>query len=506
MERRMTPEERVAWLLNLGLTDGEARSYLALLDGGPAPASDVAKRAKVPRNRVYDVLESLAAKDLVDIRLETVRTFAARPVDRFLADRRAGLARKRASLEEKRGQLRGLFGAPASRASDEPAGVFKVVRGRRDATDALARLLRTAERRVLVSTTVTTLTRIDNHASGSEVLPALLARGVEVRIAASGDGEPPAELAATVRRTPSAQPAHRFVVDDREVAYLLPATDDDRVYVGDDRLLLTDAPALVREAAELVDAAWNGLVEPPGTWDADEARAMVLATVDAARSSVLVVGRELAVTLAHAMPTLEKAARRGARVRVVLDVGPDHVEVGRRLARVAEVRHVAEPGLGLLAADAACVQVVAGRHHRPGGDSPMLLGWAESLWDAGTPLGARLEGFNDDARTVAVRAVESAGLPALVGARPAKVVLASGAEADTWARPGHRLVLLGDAGPRAGAADPPLLLGMAVVGDHAYFWPYRRRGGKAVPSETLVEVQDDRLVGALEERFESLDG
>lgn len=499
MERKMPNEERAKWLLDLGLTDGEARAYLALVDGGPAPASEIAKSARVPRNRVYDVLESLAAKDLVDIRLETVRTFAARPVDRFLAGRREELARRRADLEEKRDELRGLFGAPSTKASDEPTGLFRFVRGRRDAIDALARMLRTAERRVLVHTTTATLARLDNHASGSEVVPALLARGVEVRIAAWGEGEPPAELAGVVRRASAPPATHRFVIDDREVAYLAPAADDDRVYVGDDRLLITDAAALVREAVAVVDAAIVSDAPSVGTVDPDEARRLVLDAVANARTDILVVGRALAVTLAHALPALQAAARRGTRVRVVLGVDRDHSEVAKRLARVAEVRHAEEPALGLLAADDALLQVTPSGNHRALPPSKMLSAWATSLWQGGAPLLAHLA---DDRRAVVLRTL--AGLPGLVGRRPARFAVADREEADAWTRPGRHLVVLDDANP-ASAVAPPLLLGAAVVGDHAYFWPYRRRDGRARASGSVLEIHDDRLVGALEERLQALD-
>lgn len=513
MTRKLTPDERLAWLANLGLSESEARAYVALLDGGAGPASEVAKRSRVPRNRVYDVLESLAAKDLVDIHLESVRTFTARPVGRYLAERRAALARHRAGLEEKRGALRAMFGAPATGASDEPAGVFRLARGRRDATDALVRLLRSAEHRVLAWTTSTTLTRLDNHATGSEVLPALVAKGLDVRLLVAPEDAPvPEALSGVVRRTADRPGAHRFLVDGRECAFLMPGADDDRVYVGDDLLLLTDSAALVRESAESALARWHRRAPAAegGTWSAEHGAALLRSSVAASRRHLFASGAAVARVLAEDHAALQKAARRGARVRAMFPVQGKGIELARKLADVAEVRHAPATGLDLVIADDDAVEVTtlggAARHFRLVKGGGILHRAAEAAWETATPLAAHLEQFAADQRTVAVRAVANEGedLPAIAVGKPAKLVLASGSEADQWARPGRRMVVVGDAGARAGMPDPPLLLGAALVGDHAYFWPYRRRAARAVASPTLIEVLDDRLIGALEERFESL--
>lgn len=51
-------------LIPLGLTAYEAAAYLALLSRGSQTPPEIATRAKLPRQRVYDVLDSLAAKGL----------------------------------------------------------------------------------------------------------------------------------------------------------------------------------------------------------------------------------------------------------------------------------------------------------------------------------------------------------------------------------------------------------------------------------------------------------
>lgn len=60
----MTSEEH---LIRLGLGKNEAKALAALSALGPAGASDVHRQAGIPRNKAYEVLESLARKGLVEV-------------------------------------------------------------------------------------------------------------------------------------------------------------------------------------------------------------------------------------------------------------------------------------------------------------------------------------------------------------------------------------------------------------------------------------------------------
>ncbi|MDW8326511.1 MAG: helix-turn-helix domain-containing protein [Anaerolineales bacterium] len=66
-------------LIELGLSKYEARAYLALLGHDDSTAVEVADRAGVPRQRVYDVLISLRDKGLISIRDGRPARHTARP-------------------------------------------------------------------------------------------------------------------------------------------------------------------------------------------------------------------------------------------------------------------------------------------------------------------------------------------------------------------------------------------------------------------------------------------
>ena len=112
-------------LAQLGLNAYEAAAYVALLSRPELPPADIARRASIPRQRVYDVLGSLAAKGLCIARDTTPKTYSA--VDpkvalELLAEERVS------SLERQRQDARGL----ADRLTAELAPLFASGRGQND--------------------------------------------------------------------------------------------------------------------------------------------------------------------------------------------------------------------------------------------------------------------------------------------------------------------------------------------------------------------------------------
>jgi HTH-type transcriptional regulator, sugar sensing transcriptional regulator len=64
-------------LVRLGLTQYEARAYMALLRRDGSTPAEVAKVAGVPRPRIYDVIDSLVARGLVSVRPGRTGKYAA---------------------------------------------------------------------------------------------------------------------------------------------------------------------------------------------------------------------------------------------------------------------------------------------------------------------------------------------------------------------------------------------------------------------------------------------
>jgi predicted transcriptional regulator len=57
----------VEGLVQLGLTEYEARAYVAVVSVGEGGISDISQQSGIPRSRVYDIMERLAAKGFVEV-------------------------------------------------------------------------------------------------------------------------------------------------------------------------------------------------------------------------------------------------------------------------------------------------------------------------------------------------------------------------------------------------------------------------------------------------------
>ncbi|OVE83267.1 TrmB family transcriptional regulator [Natronolimnobius baerhuensis] len=79
-----TAEQAVQLLIELGLTEYEARCFVALSRVSTATASEVATLSEVPRSRVYDAVERLHRRGLVDIQQSDPREYRAISTDAAL--------------------------------------------------------------------------------------------------------------------------------------------------------------------------------------------------------------------------------------------------------------------------------------------------------------------------------------------------------------------------------------------------------------------------------------
>lgn len=81
----------------MGLNAYEARSYLVLVGHSRFKALELAARAHVPRQKIYEVLDSLVEKGFAQVIQEKTKLFSAVPPDQALP---AYLTRRRRALEQ----------------------------------------------------------------------------------------------------------------------------------------------------------------------------------------------------------------------------------------------------------------------------------------------------------------------------------------------------------------------------------------------------------------------
>lgn len=94
------------FLQEIGLSDKEARVYLALLEVDNDSVLDLSKKTKINRTTIYPVLESLAKKGLIsEIKIDKKVRFAAEPPERI----ETYIERRKIGLEEQGKRLKDIL-------------------------------------------------------------------------------------------------------------------------------------------------------------------------------------------------------------------------------------------------------------------------------------------------------------------------------------------------------------------------------------------------------------
>jgi sugar-specific transcriptional regulator TrmB len=110
--------EAIEALVQLGLSEYEARCFVALTQLSEGTAKEISQIAEVPQSRVYDVTEALAERGLVDIQRSEPKRYYALPVTHAMKSLQADYT---ASLETANDNLQALEG----RETDE-SGVWEI--------------------------------------------------------------------------------------------------------------------------------------------------------------------------------------------------------------------------------------------------------------------------------------------------------------------------------------------------------------------------------------------
>lgn len=251
-------------LLDLGLTEYQAKVYLALLKTGSATASQLTSQCDVPRTRIYPTMEQLHEKGLVKVLPETPIRYQPVPIQKFI-ERRAEEMRSRAeelaALKESYAEsmaIQGL-GAPAA------GGSFEVYRGRDNVRERLLQMWGEARK------------SIDFVGQGHSP-PRLLGKlyttarekreaGVKIRFTfpmktPHMDKVKGALSDFNVRFALEVPPVEVCVVDEREGILIHRIPDDPDPYKGEDTAIWWDDPAITEGRVKLFEASWKEASSP----------------------------------------------------------------------------------------------------------------------------------------------------------------------------------------------------------------------------------------------------
>lgn len=164
-------DQLVGTLSDLGLTNYEARVYLALTRRGSSTAAETARVAGIPRQRIYDVLASLVTRGLASSRPGQVTKYVATPpseaVERLVSDHRQRLEQLERESRMLAESLKPAF--DAGQEHTDPLEYIEVLRDRRAINQRFGELQAGIEHEILVFTKPPYATPPEENVEGLEV-------------------------------------------------------------------------------------------------------------------------------------------------------------------------------------------------------------------------------------------------------------------------------------------------------------------------------------------------
>lgn len=172
-------DSQVTPLVELGLTRYEACAYLALIRRNRATGAEVARLAELPRQRIYDVLESLASRGIVNVQPGRPARFSACPpqeaVELLLREHRLRLERLELDAARTAEELDPAY--EAGRGEDDPLRYIELLREPVVIARRFGELQAAATREILVFSKPPFAVDPEQNLAGLE----LLGRGIEAR-------------------------------------------------------------------------------------------------------------------------------------------------------------------------------------------------------------------------------------------------------------------------------------------------------------------------------------
>ena len=257
-------DDLVAAVGQFGLSEREARLYLALLRKGRATARDLAETAGIDRVLGYRMLDALRIRGVVEVTAERPRRYAPVPpralFERHLREREAGLARDAALATSLAEELPRLV-----RDAGDSAPRFQVLQGTPAIFAYLREMLRRAQEEVLAMVTHRSLRGSVDYGLPVE-LPRLLRGGGRFRLIVESDpriGGLVRRFQRVARRYPlaelrqlSPQPTRLTIVDRTEaMLFLVPEGRHGQV---EELAVWTNTPAFVVGQLHYFNVLWDG--------------------------------------------------------------------------------------------------------------------------------------------------------------------------------------------------------------------------------------------------------
>ncbi len=252
-------QERLQKLHGFGLTEYQARVYLALLDLGTATASQLPIPSGVPRTRIYGTMGQLHAKGLVQILPEKPVRYRAVPFSRYLKGLAMEYRQKAVQLAANAETVAHEF-AVAPVEATERSGRFEAIYGRRNVRDKLVEMYEAAETEIIGIGSMHSPARILRGLGQSLEEKASVGIAVKFAFYTNPDNAPEVRALSRyseIRHIDFFTPVCRHGVDGQQFLMSHPIPDDDSGFRGEDIAIWTDDAAIASAMAQMAERIWE---------------------------------------------------------------------------------------------------------------------------------------------------------------------------------------------------------------------------------------------------------
>lgn len=252
-------QDRIQKMKGYGLTEYQARVYLALLDLGTTPAAPIPGISRVPRSRVYSILQELNEKGLTQVIPERPLRYKPVPLATYLREV-AREQRKRAKrLEASLPSVSREFSVGQD-VLPPPRGRFEAIYGRRNVSLRTDEMYARASHEILGIGTGRSPYRLV-RALGMTLREKTRA-GVSIKYAFNVTPENQEDVRvlsgnAQVRSIDFPMPVVMHGVDGNEFLLSHPIPDDNSPNRGEDIAIWTDDPAIATAMLRIAKRIWN---------------------------------------------------------------------------------------------------------------------------------------------------------------------------------------------------------------------------------------------------------
>ena len=252
-------QDRIQRMRGYGLSEYQARVYLALLDLGTTPAAPIPAISRVPRSRVYSILQELNEKGLTQVIPERPLRYKPVPLAAYLREVAREQKKRAKLLEASLPDVSREF-AVSQDVHPPPRGKFEAIYGRRNVSLRTDEMYARAMHEILGIGTGRSPYRLV-RALGTTLREKTRA-GVAIKYAFHVTPENQEDVRvmsgyAQVRSIDFPMPVVLHGVDGKEFLLSHPIPDDNSPNRGEDIAIWTDDPAIATAMMRLAKRIWN---------------------------------------------------------------------------------------------------------------------------------------------------------------------------------------------------------------------------------------------------------